>query len=69
VITAPGCGSISAMNPPFFFFKDSLIYLRERENARVRMSGGGAEGERESQAGSMPSAEPDTGLDLTKLRS
>jgi len=35
----------------------------------VRMSGGGAEGERESQAGSMPSAEPDTGLDLTKLRS
>ena len=31
--------------------------------------GGGAEGEREFQAGSMPSVEPDTGLDLTTLRS
>ena len=50
------------------FLKILFIYLTERERAQA----GGAEegeGERESQAGSTPSAEPNTGLDLTTLRS
>jgi len=46
------------------FFKDFIYYFRER-------AGGGEEGEgqRESQADSMLSGEPDTGLNLTTLRS
>ena len=33
------------------------------------VSGGGAEREGESSEGSMPSTEPDTGIDLTTMRS
>jgi len=43
------------------FFKDSFIYLRESMSMSV---GGGGKGERESQADSLLSAEPDAGLDL-----
>ena len=54
------------------FLKILLIFLlRERERKSVRISRGGAkgEGERESQADSELSVEPEAGLSLTTLRS
>ena len=48
------------MEPFYFYF---ILFFLEREGGVV------AEGERESEAGSMPSSEPDTGLDLMTLRS
>ena len=54
--------------PEFSSFKSFKIYLKQRENEGA---GGEVEGEgdRESQVDSMLSAEPDVGLDLTRLRS
>ena len=43
-------------------FKFIIFFKRGKE------SGGRAEGERKSYASSMPSAEPDIGLNLTVLR-
>jgi len=53
-----------------FFFKDLLIYLREREGERTGMCKQG-EGQREgeAQADSVLSEEPDARLNLTTLRS
>lgn len=49
--------------------KYNKLFLREREG-KIESGGGGAEvGGRESQAGSTIRAEPNTGLDLTPLRS
>ena len=65
-ITSWAEGSVKPLShlgcPSFFLFKD-FIYFRETAWAR------GAEGERDSQADSTPSAEPDRGLDPTTLRS
>ena len=47
-------------NSNFFFFSFLLFFLLER---------GGAEVERENQAGSTPSTEPNIGLDLPNQRS
>ena len=44
-----------------------IIYLFIFERERVRNLGRGAKRERKSQAGSMLSTEPDTGLDPTTL--
>ena len=49
----------------FLLMEEVFVFCFFRESVRA----GGAEGERESQAGSMLSAEPDTGLDLMTLRS
>ena len=49
----------------FVFFKQSK---RVRESTHEWGRGVGGEGERESQAGSRPSVEPDAGLDLMTLR-
>ena len=48
-----------------------VLFFRESEHRHKGVSMGGTEGEREraSQAGSMPSTEPDEGLDLTTVRS
>ena len=46
-----------------------FYYLRERERERERKQGRGAEGVRESQAGSMLSRGPNAGLDPTTLGS
>ena len=40
-----------------------------RDRQREHEPGRGREGERDSEAGSMPSAEPDTGLDPATVRS
>ena len=54
----------------FLFLKKDYIYLFERESERERAwAGWRAEGERESQADSVPSTEPNAGLHLTTLRS
>ena len=60
----------------FYFILCIHLFLRERERERESecvhtRAGGGAEGkgDRESQAGSTPSTEPDTGLNLASLRS
>lgn len=48
------------------------LFFKERESVCVNVckwSGGGAEGEGECSAASMPSAEPIAGLTLTTLRS
>ena len=42
-----------------------IIFHSEKRERKV----GGTEGERESQIGSMPSVEPNMGLDPTTLRS
>ena len=42
-----------------FFF----LFFQEREKVYMQTGLWGTEGERESQAGSMPSAEPAVGLD------
>ena len=69
---------ISDIKEKFSFFKSlhfflCLLYFRERERERERenahVSGGWAEGERESQAGSRLSVEPEVGLDPTTLGS
>ena len=46
--------------------------MRERESTKERRGAGAeaeGEGERENFAGSIPSMEPDTGLNLTTLKS
>ena len=54
----------------FLFLKKDYIYLFERESEREwAWAGWRAEGERESQADSVPSTEPNAGLHLTTLRS
>jgi len=50
------------------FFKDLFIYWRETESTH-RRAGERGDREKETWADSMLSAEPDTGLDLTTLRS
>ena len=50
-----------------FFFKDFIIYLRERESEREQEQGRGAEGERE--ADSPLGRELDEGLNPRTLRS
>ena len=42
--------------------------MNERGREKMCVSWGRAEGARESQAGSIPSAEPDVGLNLMTLR-
>ena len=56
---------------PYFFFNVYLFTLRERERESTLVSKGGTEGEgeRESQAGSTLSTEPDMGLNLMTGRS
>ena len=51
------------------FFITNEVELVSFIFERDIVSRGGAEGERESQAGSMLRAEPDAGLDLTTLGS
>ena len=48
------------------FFLMFIYLLRERE--RMSDGGGKREGERKSEAGNMPGAEPDVGLHLMTLR-
>ena len=52
-------------NSYLFFLKKIYLFILKREGE----CGGGAEGERESQADSTLSTEPDMGLGLTTLRS
>ena len=54
-----------------YFFKKTYLFEREKgERERARKEGEGRrERERESQADSPLNMEPDTGLDLTTLRS
>ena len=49
------------------FFNIYLLSLRERERACVSQGEAETEGERESQAGSVLSTEPDVGLDLKTM--
>ena len=66
------CFSLSEPQFTYFSFKVYLFILRERERERVHapmrahVGGRDREGrrERESQAGSAVSAEPDVGLDV-----
>ena len=47
----------------------SFFFLREREREHARAGERQKKGERESQASSMASKEPNSGLDLTTMRS
>ena len=53
--------------PNFFYFNFLIYFFREAE--RESKVGRGAEGEKESQAGSMLSEEPDVGLNPMTLGS
>ena len=58
-------------NLNFYFLRFlKFIYFERGEGERACVNGEGAEreGERESQAGSILITEPDTGLDLTTVR-
>ena len=50
----------------FYFI---LFFFCERDRDSVSRGGAEGKGEGESQVGPMPSVEPDTGLDLTTVRS
>lgn len=54
-----------------FLLQNSIVlwWLLGKERARARKQAGQGERERESQAGVMPTAEPNRGLDLTTPRS
>ena len=51
------------------FLKKIYLFILEREREHMCVRWGGGEGERESQADSTLSTEPDAGLDPRTLRS
>ena len=53
----------------FFFFKDLFIYLFVRERERSESEHKQTEWQAEGEAGSLPSKEPDVGLDPRTLGS
>ena len=61
------CDMITFIYIYIIFFKDFFLYSREKGGDRAQV--GGEEGERESQADSLLSVEPDSGLDPTTTRS